>query len=451
MCDECASEPRISLSHDYSWSNNVTAMADLGAPQRTMGWSGDLEAGVHGELQGETMPKTLKSDPSDVRARNIWAVFWLLFPAEQMSRAELGRRVGLSRMAISEVVGEMTENRLLRETGVDSRSGRGKRSVMLAVDPDGWRIVSIDLTQQFVIRGALVDLCGRIVDRVEIPCENMGDVPLEIVGELCEKLLSMTDRPLLGMGVSVPGVVGQDGTVIRSVNLGWTNVPLRQRIETRFHVPAVVSNDTNMALLGECYFGDCSADSVFIKIGQGVGAAVCVNGEIVEGCGYAAGEIGHVVVDPKGPRCVCGKRGCLEALLSVSYLRERIDAEPEDRTAILSEAGQRLGRALAMTVSLLDLSDVSVFGPPEIVGEAFIGSMREELESCISADYRNTPSLHRCQQGDDLVLRGQAVAVIRGLLDSVHSRGLVEDVVHFTSEGEQSHHDPDEHSGKSGD
>lgn len=387
---------------------------------------------------------TLKSDPSDVRARNIRAVFQLLFPVEQMSRAELGRRVGLSRMAISEVVGEMVDNHLLRETGMDSRTGRGKRSVMLAVDPDGWRIVSVDLTQTFVIRGALVDLCGRIVGRVEIPCENAGDVQLEVVGELCEKLLSMTDRPVLGMGMAVPGVVDPDGVVIRSVNLGWTNVPLKKRAETRFHIPTVVCNDTNMALLGECYFGDCSADSMFIKIGQGVGAAVCVNGEIVNGRGYAAGEIGHVVVDPKGPRCVCGKRGCLEALLSVPHLRERIDSEPEDRTSILAEAGQRLGRALAMTVSLLDLSDVSVFGPPEIVGEAFIGSMREELEAGISADYRDMPSLHRCQQGDDLVLRGQAVAVIRQLIDSIHNRSLVEGVVRSTSEGEQLHHDPGE-------
>lgn len=383
---------------------------------------------------------TSKSNPSAVRARNIRAVFRLLFPDEQMSRAELGRRVGLSRMAISDVVGEMTDSHLLRETGVDSRTGRGKRSVTLAVDPDGWRIIAIDLTQQFVARGALVDLCGRIVTRAEVPCENMGDMQLGVVRELCEKLLAMTDRPTLGMGVAVPGIVDPDGTVVRSVHLGWTDVPLKQRIEARYHIPAVVCNNINMALLGEYYFGNCSENSMFVRIGQGVGAAVCVNGEIVEGNGYAAGEIGHVVVDPTGPQCVCGKRGCLETLLSAPRLHERILAKPKARTAILSEAGQRLGRALAMTVSLLDLSDVSVFGPPEIVGEAFIGSMREELEAGIAADYRRTPSLHRCQQGDDLVLRGQAAAVIRRLIDSIHNRNLVEGAEPTTPEGGQPHH-----------
>ena len=388
---------------------------------------------------------TSKSNPSAVRARNIRAVFRLLFPDEQMSRAELGRRIGLSRMAISDVVGEMTDNHLLRETGLDSRTGRGKRSMTVAVDPDGWRVVSIDLTQQFVARGALVDLCGRIITRVEIPCENMGDMQLGVVRKLCEKLLSMTDRPTLGMGVAVPGIVDPDGTVIRSVHLGWTNVPLKQRIEARYHIPAVVCNNINMALLGEYYFGSCSEDSMFVRIGQGVGAAVCVNGEIVEGSGYAAGEIGHVVIDPTGPQCACGKRGCLETLISAPRLHERIDAKPKARTAILAEAGQRLGRALAMTVSLLDLSDVSVFGPPEIVGEAFIGSMREELEAGIAADYRHAPSLHRCQQGDDLVLRGQAAAVIRQLIHSTHNRDLTEGIELSASEEGQPHHDSSEH------
>lgn len=368
--------------------------------------------------------KPLKSDPSDVRASNIRAVFSLLFPSGQMSRAELGRRVGLSRMAISEVVAEMVDNHLLREMGMDSRTGRGKRSVMLAVDSDGWRIVSIDLTHRFVLRGALTDLCGRIVERTEIPCDDPGSVQPETVCDLCERLLAETDKPILGLGVAVPGIVVDDGVVSRSVNLGWTNVPLKERLEERFHIPAVVCNDTNMALLCECTFGQCSDNSMFVGVNDGVGAAVCVNGEIVMGQHCAGGEIAHVVVDPKGPQCVCGKRGCLEALLSAPRLRKRIENEPEARTAILAEAGQRLGSALSMSVSLLDLSDIAVFGPPEIVGEAFIGAMREELEAGISADYRSTPVLHRCQQGEDLFLRGQAVAVVKLLIDRIHNSDL---------------------------
>ncbi|MCI1983621.1 MAG: ROK family protein [Bifidobacteriaceae bacterium] len=359
----------------------------------------------------------LKSTPSDIRINNIQAIFDLLFPTEQMSRAELGRRVGLSRMAISDVVKEMTENHLLREVGIDSRKGRGKRSVVLAIDTNYWRTISLDISQQnseqFTVRGALTDLCGRIVERVEVPSDTEGTISPKMVLSVCEKLLHISDRPVLGIGVAIPGVVNDEGTVVRSVILGWSSEPLRADIEKKLGIPATVGNDTNMALIAERYFGDCSANSMFVKINQGVGSAVCVNDEIVQGHVFAAGEIGHVVIDPNGPQCICGKRGCLEMLLSAPKLRARVAANPERRTQILGEAGQQLGRALSMPIGLLDLSDISVFGPPEIVGEAFLGSMREELDADIVTDYRTPPRLHRCQQGEDVALRGQAVSVIR--------------------------------------
>jgi predicted NBD/HSP70 family sugar kinase len=359
----------------------------------------------------------LKSAPSDIRRNNIQAIFDLLFPTEQMSRAELGRRVGLSRMATSEVVKEMVENHLLREVGIDTRKGRGKRSVVLAIDTNYWRIVSLDVSQQvaeqFTIRGALTDLCGRIVERIEIPSESAEAIHPSTVLDVCDRLLALSDRPILGIGVAIPGVVNDEGTVIRSVILGWSQEPLRESLEKKFGIPTTVGNDTNMALIAERFFGGCSPNSMFIKINQGIGSAVSVNDEIVKGHDFAAGEIGHVVIDPSGPECVCGKRGCLEAILSAPKLRQRVAENPDHRTQILSDAGQQLGRALSMPIGLLDLSDISVFGPPEIVGEAFLGSMREELDADVSTDYHTPPSLHRCQQGEDVTLRGQAVSVIR--------------------------------------
>ncbi|WEV58514.1 ROK family protein [Bifidobacterium sp. ESL0728] len=366
--------------------------------------------------------KSLKSDPSDIRAVNIRTAFRLVTDAETISRAELGRRMGLSRMAISDLTGEMIDNRLLREVGLDHRSGRGKRSVMLAVDADGWCVASVDLTQRFVLRAVLTDLLGRILERVEISYESSGRLRIEDVDAVCAKVLGLTNRPVLGLGVAVPGVVNAEGVVVRSVNLGWAGVALKARLEGKLHLPVLVCNDVNMGLLGECAFGDGSADSLFVHIGQGVGAAVCVDGKIVDGSGYSAGEIGHVVVAPDGPQCVCGKRGCLEMMVSVPKLRERIEAEPQARETILANAGTMLGGALAMSVSLLDLADVSVAGPADIVGTAFLEAMREELKGKTFVDYHGQPSVRRCQQGDDLVLRGQAEAVIRRLVDSIHTR-----------------------------
>lgn len=151
-----------------------------------------------------------KTVPSDIRANNTMAVFNLLFPATHMSRVELRRHIGLSRMAISKVTEEMTDHRIIRETGIDNRTGRGKRSTVLAIDTAYWRVIAIDLTQSFVIRGALVDLCGRIVQRVESTVETTGAITIDDVIALIGRLRSISDLPTLGVGVALPGIVDSE-------------------------------------------------------------------------------------------------------------------------------------------------------------------------------------------------------------------------------------------------
>ena len=366
-----------------------------------------------------------KTVPSDIRASNTMAVFNLLFPATHMSRVELSQHIGLSRMAISEVTGEMITHHVIREIGTDNRTGRGKRSRVLAIDTAYWRIIAIDLTQPFVIKGALVDLCGRIVERVELPIEADDGIRVADVNAMAKRLRDMTELPALGVGVALPGVVDSVGTVLNAVHLGWTQLPLRAYLEEALAMPVTVNNSTRMSLVAERFFGEGSPNSLLVRIGQGVGAALAVNDEVVDGRSFMAGEIGHITVDPNGPLCACGKHGCLETFLSSSRLLAMIGEVPQRRTQILSEAGQTLGRVLAVPAGLLDLNDIAVYGPPEIVGEAFLGSMREELSANLAFGDRTVPRLHRCQQGEDLVLRGQAVAVIRSCIPTIRedSRG----------------------------
>lgn len=249
-----------------------------------------------------------KTVPSDIRANNTMAVFNLLFPATHMSRVELRRHIGLSRMAISKVTEEMTDHRIIRETGIDNRTGRGKRSTVLAIDTAYWRVIAIDLTQSFVIRGALVDLCGRIVQRVESTVETTGAITIDDVIALIGRLRSISDLPTLGVGVALPGIVDSEGTVLNAVHLGWSHLPLRARLEEALGLPVSVNNSTRMALIAERFFGEGSPNSLLVRIGQGVGAALCVNDEVVDGQAFTAGEIGHITIDPTGPVCACGRR-----------------------------------------------------------------------------------------------------------------------------------------------
>lgn len=360
-----------------------------------------------------------KTVPSDIRARNTMAAFNLLFPTATVPRSELGKTLGLSRMAAIEVTGEMLDNHIIREVGEDTRSGRGKRSVMLAIDTAFWRIVTIDLSQQYVVQGALVDLGGRIIERTEVPVEHGTDVSVGTIVELVKRLAAQTAQPILGVGVAVPGVVDRDGTVVDAVQLGWENVPLHDELRNMLGMPVLVGNATNAALVAERFFGDGGDNSMLIRIGAGVGASLCVNGQIVDGSTYMAGEIGHVVVDPEGPVCACGKRGRLEAYLSTNNLYAQIASDPARRSEILTGAGQLLGRVMAMPLGLLNLHDVTIDAPADIGGETFLHAMSGELSAAMNTQYMTIPKLHRCQVGADASLRGQAINVLRLLVPHI--------------------------------
>jgi glucokinase len=122
-------------------------------------------------------------------------------------------------------------------------------------------------------------------------------------------------RRLRGVGIGAPGLV-QRGIVRRMVNVpGWRDIPLQRLIERALRCPCRIDNDANLAALGEWRFGAGrgTQDMVAVTLGTGVGGGLVIGGRLLRGADGAAGEIGHMVVDPGGPRCGCGRRGCLEA------------------------------------------------------------------------------------------------------------------------------------------
>ena len=148
---------------------------------------------------------------------------------------------------------------------------------------------------------------------------------------LAAELIGLADRPVLGIGVGSPGVVDADGTVIAAPNLGWADVPLAAGLRDALGLPVFVANDANAAVLGEHTFGDTGDGGLMvIRVGTGVGAGLVLEGTLLHGNRAAAGEIGHVVVDPDGERCACSRRGCLETLLAVPQLRRRLaEGDPD--------------------------------------------------------------------------------------------------------------------------
>lgn len=352
-----------------------------------------------------------KASPSDVRLSNRMMVFSQLFPHHVMSRADIVRNTGLSKASASEVVSDMVVCHILAEIGQEPQEGRGKRGTLLSIDARHWHIIAIDLSQPHVIQGAVTNLAGLVVQRAEIPVADMSHLSTQLVIDLCERLIALTSNPIMGIGAAVPGMVDRNGIVSNAPALGWSNVPLRAILEDRFHIDTVVDNNAHSALLAERFFGHGTPNTLFVQMTSDISAAILVDDSMIYGVGHYAGEIGHVTVSRNGPVCRCGKQGCLESMISVEVLRKRMAGENAERSSILSAAGSHLGDALSMTVSMLDIHDIVVFGPADIVNDAFLDALKQSLEEQAPPHLPHDFRIRRSECGNNILIRGLSVAV----------------------------------------
>jgi glucokinase len=195
----------------------------------------------------------------------------------------------------------------------------GRERLLLALDFGGTK-----LTAGLAASG---ERHWRGHQRVPSPPGSNAQSDLEIMMGLAQDMLVTAKAPLAAVGVSFGGPVDVAlGLVLLSHHVpGWERMPLREWLEERLGVPAAVDNDANVAALGEHRFGaGQGCDSLmYITVSTGVGGGWILNGQPWRGADGMAGEIGHVVVDPDGPVCLCGKRGCVERLASGPYIAQR--------------------------------------------------------------------------------------------------------------------------------
>ncbi len=354
--------------------------------------------------------------PEHARAHNRSLVLQTLFHQGAMSRADLSRETGLTRVTISDLVGGLIADGYVAERGVREASGPGKPAILVDLDHDGHRIIGLDLSGTDRFLGAVLTLDGQIVARHDaaVP-DDRADI-VDVVTRLAAALVADAHAPVLGIGVGSPGIVDDAGVVRTAPNFGWADVDLQGVLIRALGIPVVVANDANAAILAEYTFGGARDDVMLVKVGRGVGASLLSSGQPMRGSRFAAGEIGHVTVGTDGgPDCVCGKVGCLEAWLSAPSLGARL-AGAADRDEILRDAGERLGIALAPVVGALDLSEIVLSGPAELLDGPLARAAAETLRTRTLAEFHDGIRVRMTEQGEDIVLRGAAVMVLSGQL-----------------------------------
>jgi glucokinase len=225
-------------------------------------------------------------------------------------------------------------------------------------------VVGVDVGGTNVVVGTLSEDGSSIHGLVKEPTDLEGgpDQTVDQITRLVLASLSSAREELgssieiIGVGIGSPGPLDtESGIVLLTPNLGWTDMPLRDRVGGAVGLPATLDNDANCAVLGEWWRGAAQGGRVVLglTIGTGIGGGIVLDGEIFHGASGAAGEIGHATIDQTGRRCNCGNYGCLEAYASgPAIARRALEGLQAGAPSRLSEyAKGDLSRITAQTVS----------------------------------------------------------------------------------------------------
>ena len=274
------------------------------------------------------------------------------------------------------------------------------------------------------IASVLLSETGKVIESSQV-LTLAEEGPRAVLDKVADQILGLVKQSpgaLAGVGVGSPGKVDSDrGKVYNAVNLGWTEVDLVEELSRRIHetLPVWIQKDTNLSALGEYYFGACQdlRDFVFLSIGSGLGAGIISGGHLITGGDWYAADVGHVSVDPEGPICACGGRGCAETvasgpglvrvtsqmlvdgskvstllnpgeLTSAGVLAAAREGDPLALEA-LSEAGRVLGIVMSACIAILNPSRFVIGGGLGQAGYEFIiPAAQEELRRRTIPEHR---------------------------------------------------------------
>ena len=365
------------------------------------------------------------------RDMNRDIVLELIRAHQPVSRADLSRLSGLQRSTVSEIVEDLMREEWVRE-GAIARRPRGRRPTMLGLNDDLVILVADVHPRQAIV--AVVDLNGHFLSRDVV---TIVSDPKRAVDNIIRSMQQMREKhpgkSFEGVGISLPGRV-DPGTqrLIFAPNLKWSNFDIRGTVEKAMGLKVELDNAANAWLLSEMWFGkmDGVRNAVLVTISEGVGTGVIANGQPVTGKNGMAGEFGHMVLDPLGPMCACGSRGCWETFAS-SYAAIRFYearnakksatnigeihalAEEGDKDAIaaLTEQARNIGRGLRLVTAALSPEVIFIAGDITIAWNTVGPIIETEMHASLLAG--TPPRLIPSQEGGLARLRGASALVLQ--------------------------------------
>jgi len=345
--------------------------------------------------------KTTPGSQTSLREANRSRLVETLKRHGHLTQVELVGATGLSAATVSNIVKELAAAGVLN-TAATSRSGRRAVEVTLVRRPG--LVTGLHFSKRH-LRVAISDVDRTIVAETHLPLapDHRHDREMDRAALLISDMLENLDAPLsdvLAVGMALPVPVDRTTGIISTPGLlkGWDGIPIAKAMSERVQLPVIVDTEANLGGLAEFRSGAArgSSNAAYIRVGYSIQGCLLVNGSPLTGATGRAGQIGHVMIDPQGPPCACGSRGCLEmfaagpALLElfredpgVPRLRDLLlRAEAGDSGAIraIADAGRHLGSATASLTNLFDPDLVVIGGELAEAGELLLAPLRHSLE-----------------------------------------------------------------------
>lgn len=335
---------------------------------------------------------------------------------QPINRSAIAQMVGLSIPAVMSITDELLEHGMIQSIGKIG-TGVGKHPEQFTICGDHFRYVGIDVGR-INTRVVIIGQDGEVLVSTSQPTKD-AEVPEKCIDYLCDqvkeilKKSTVDEKTVVGICIAMPGLIESDtGAVIFSPDFGWRDVPLEKWAQERlepFHV--IVRNANRAQARWETRPGTNNKESTIfcVGLGYGIGSGIISNGEVYYGSSGTSGEIGHIIVNPNGPVCLCGNSGCLEAVSSGRAIAEQAkeivkkDADtvirklcnnnPEIITAktvfeaamlqdeiamhLIDQAAKYIGIALATAINMLDPDTIYLCGGMMRNGEDFLNRIKK--------------------------------------------------------------------------
>jgi predicted NBD/HSP70 family sugar kinase len=362
------------------------------------------------------------------REINRTIVLNLIREHQPISRAELARRMNVKRAALTEIVRELLETNEVFESGT-ATAARGRRPTLLRIQSSGRVASAVDVraTQTTLV---LADFAGLTLRREVFATPTL---PADLAREIGKRVNTMLHDGAVppgakyyGLGIVVPGMVDRHGgRVLYAPRLGWRDVDLRDALSEHVDAPVFVESAPTACALARLWAlsGDRTVNNfAYVSVSDGIGVGIVLNGEVLRGESHTAGEFGHVSLDPFGPQCACGKRGCWEAfacnsatsmryvsavtgssgaqgngarrgpLPSVEEIVRRAKRGEKAAQETLAETGRQIGRGLAAVVAALNPKRIYLGGEVTAAWDIIEAPLRQALaEGTLTPAAQSTP------------------------------------------------------------